>query len=273
MDYPHFSRAIGFLVVLVLAGCGQAGPEAPQPTELSSSDRIATRVAEERSVVETLTAAVPTNVASIPTEAPPPPPTAAPPAPTEVPPPPPTAASPAPTEVPPPPPTAASPAPTEVPPPPPTAAPPPPTEAPLPTEEPAAYRDVNFGGTPRPDEIPGGARYTLRIAGADGEEDGKPIVRTRFAIRLSVRIPADARRDGDGISVVEYSISGNRGTSYTRSERNASYCSFGGGEPDCQLQSLTDDWPDDEYFVNMKIKPKDESIGEINWNFTFIIRR
>lgn len=257
MDYPHFSRAIGFLVVLVLAGCGQASPEAPQPTELSSSDRIATRVAEERSVAETLTAAVPNSVASIPTEAPPAP----------------TAAPPAPTGAPPPPPTAAPPPPTEVPPPPPTAAPAPPTEAPLPTEEPVAYRDVNFGGTPRPDEIPGGARYTLRIAGADGEEDGKPIVRTRFAILLSVRIPADARRDGDGISVVEYSISGNRGTLYTRTERNASYCSFGGGEPDCTLQSLTDDWPDDEYFVNMKIKPKDESIGEINWNFTFIIRR
>lgn len=59
--------------------------------------------------------------------------------------------------------------------------------------------------------------------------------------------PAVGNADGDGIQKVDFWIDGPNGrTVYRRTENNAHYCAFSGGEPDCTLFDLrsNDHWPD-----------------------------
>ena len=59
--------------------------------------------------------------------------------------------------------------------------------------------------------------------------------------------PTVGTGDGDGIENVDLWIYGpDGGEVYQRTENNAHYCAFGGGEPDCNVFDLqgNDHWPE-----------------------------
>lgn len=279
------SAVLGLTAALLLASCGPqaAGVASPLPTELSSADRVATRiaerVAEERAVAATLAAekqaSEPTAIAAVPTGAPTDRPTPATVAPTE--------AQAAPVA------TAEAPQPTDTPEPPPTDTPePPPTDIPPPVDTPVppvAYKDLDFTGSPTPGStisiddkeftVGGG----IKVAGITDYRDGVPVARDKLAIRVFVRVSAEDDTDGAGIEDVTFSIDGEQGDHYERTERTAGYCSFGGGEPDCNLWSPHDDtWPDGAQFlpgshavaVTIHLKNTKKTI---NWNTEIIIEK
>jgi hypothetical protein len=268
---------LGMTAALLLAHCGLqgAGVASPPPTELSSADRIATRVAEERAVAATLAAekqaSEPTAIVALPTGAPTDRPAPATLAATEA-----QAAPVATTEVPPPPDTPAPAPPTDTP------EPAPPTDIPPP---PVAYKDLDFTGSPLPGSTINidGKEFTvgggIQIAGVADYRDGVPVVRDKLAIRVFVRVPAEDDKDGAGIEDVAFSIDGEQGDHYERTERTAGYCSFGGGEPDCNLWSPHDDtWPDGAQFlpgshaVAVTIHLKNTT-KTINWNTEIIVEK
>jgi hypothetical protein len=218
----------------------------PAPTELPSADRIATRVAEERAVAATLTAVAGARPAG--TQPALPEPTSPPPTPIG-----------------------------EAPPP----TPPPPT-LPPPAEEPVAYQGVPPEGNLLPDSevtdnnsaAVGVIRGSLQIADVKGEREGRPLVRGRLAIRIAARLerPGEPAPDGAGIAhvliVIKRYDGGNPGTEvHQREERNAAYCAFGGGEPDCNVWVFAEhgnQWPNGTplesgwYWVSAEIVLKDQ---------------
>jgi hypothetical protein len=69
----------------------------------------------------------------------------------------------------------------------------------------------------------------------DGEPnglEGRVEFSPHFLMRMNVHGP-DGSNDGDGIKRVTFTISDGNGIVYQRTENNAGYCIFGGGEPDC----------------------------------------
>lgn len=271
---------------LCLAACGGAGGPA-----LSDADRLGTSVAEAivaTSVIETRAAEIAaTQIAAQATAAPTAPaptaeaaaPTAPPPSPAPEP-----TALPEPTAVPPPPQPTVDVAATaeverqltetalafvDVPP---TALPP--TEPPPPPE--AALEYVDVGAPGENGDFEGGVLITT----VDGQRDGLPLIRRALAILIKVRLQG-AERDGDGVESVNFSIVGPNGTVHERTERQSGYCSFGGGEPVCNLWIFPDhngNWPDgtpvengQQYTVNVQINPEDPNRTGANWNADFVI--
>ena len=74
-----------------------------------------------------------------------------------------------------------------------------------------------------------------------------------LAFQVEAFDPAYGSRDGDGIEEVNLEIFGpDGGKVYGRTERNAAYCAFAGGEPDCNIFEFTVDdsrWPDTDNVV------------------------
>lgn len=221
---------IGLILIgLLLAACGSAAP-----AEKSEPDRVATRVAEDLAVAATLTANAPPAAAQA---------TAEPAVPTE--------AAPEPTETSLPPTSAAEEAATEAPlppnTPPPAAAtdtPPPPSPTPLLI----AVLPVDGGGGDVPNirnnnPVKGGRNVTLP-GFVPGEATEPMVYRDRIVFQAEVFDANTGTNDGDGIENVTFTIVDSNGDPvHERTENNAGYCVFGGGEPDCNVLWLTENSP------------------------------
>lgn len=77
------------------------------------------------------------------------------------------------------------------------------------------------------------------LPGFRPNEASDPMVfRDRMVIRVEVFDARVGLRDGDGIQNVTFRVIGDNGAGpvlYERTERQAGYCIFGGGEPDCNV--------------------------------------
>jgi hypothetical protein len=230
---------------------------------ISSTDQIATRVAQDLAVAATLTAVARAQPTAEPPQVATPEPSALP-----------TSAPPEPTALPEP--TEAPPEPTQAPPEP-TDIPIPPTAPPEPTAPPIAYTDVNFNGDPKPGEEVGGK---IQIVGTVPSDSVFPVVRSFLAIRVFARFPASAAHDGEGVDNVQIRIESDETgeTVQDQTEHTAGYCSFGGGEPDCVVWVFAEHgnkWPKGQpitngtYTVNVTITPVDQNNPTVNWNFQF----
>ncbi len=251
-----------FAGLLLLAACG-----APSGGDEPDVDRVATRVAEDLAVAATLTAAVPP-----PTETPAKKPvepgaTAIQPTstpadtavlPTEV-------ATEAPTVT-------AVPAPTDTPPPPPE-----PTEAPILIP----VLPVDGGGDESPNlrnNRPVNDGRNIAFPGFSQAQVSDPMVfRDRMVFQVEVFDAGVGSQDGDGIENVTFRITDPSGALvHERTENQAGYCVFGGGEPDCTVWVFAEHdyrWPDGEPMANgthnvqATINPEDGDNVDWIWSF------
>ena len=121
-------------------------------------------------------------------------------------------------------------------------------------------------------------------AGAFNVGSGQPTFRDRIYFRLLVKERGRAN-DGDGVDRVEIRVvfepnnSGGREV-YSRTERTPGYCSFGGGEPNCNIVGIGRNarWPDTdiaiengEYEVNFTVVRDGENDPSANWRVPFVI--
>ena len=70
--------------------------------------------------------------------------------------------------------------------------------------------------------------------------------RSELWFQVKARDPRRGKNDGAGIKSVDFIISDKTGDIYKRTENNAAYCAFGGGEPDCNTFRFADNgykWP------------------------------
>jgi hypothetical protein len=247
------------VVGLLLVACG-AQPPAEEP------DRIATRVAEEKAVAATLTADASLSQ---------PPPTSTPVPPTA------TAIPPTDTPVPP---TATSvepPADTPAPVPTDTPLPPPPTPTPTPiliAVLPIDGSDGNQNLHSSYEEIMEGR--TIVFPGYLQADVTEPMVfRDRIVFQVEVFDASVGSKDGDGIKDVKITIRDGDKVVHERTEEQAGYCVFGGGEPDCNVWVFADydyKWPGGDpiinyrtYNVDMVITPQQGEVA--NWRWSFMI--
>jgi serine/threonine protein kinase/Tol biopolymer transport system component len=120
----------------------------------------------------------------------------------------------------------------------------PPTLAPdSPTPLPATPANTDLPSTPTSTPPP---LVATIVHPASGEYD--PAATTQLVFQVQAYDPAKGNTDGAGINNVDMSIidSANK-VVYHRTEQNAAYCSFGGGEPDCTIWVFSDHnykWPD-----------------------------
>lgn len=230
--------------LLLLAGCGG--------NQISDADQVATRVAQDRAVAQTLTAeaagAAPSTTSEAPTSLPPSstalPPTA-----------PPATALPSPTQAP----STATPAPLQ-------------PLTPTPTEEQELLAVFAPGGTANGLE----GRVTV-IGGASYDKDTRIVpVSGRFGIRIEARDPDVGSSDGAGITRVIYRITdlGSGNQVYEHTENNPPYCLFNDPNDQCFGIALGQDatWPDGtpmtpgQHFVDVEIQADNSDRNE-NWNF------
>lgn len=100
--------------------------------------------------------------------------------------------------------------------------------------------------------------------------------------RVSAYDPSVGTQDGAGIDSVNISIADSSGNIvHQRLEKNAGYCPFGGGEPECDVLSFTRTgykWPNGtpiqsgSYQVNLQVNSKDTSKPQLFWSFNFEIQ-
>jgi|GEM_PF-924378 len=102
----------------------------------------------------------------------------------------------------------------------------------------------------------------------------------RFYFELYVYDPHAGNNVGDGIDRVEFEISCPNGGRYNRTEQAARYCSFSGGEPDCNVVRLraNENLPgsncrveNGNYNIDITAFPHDRNRDRGNWNFDFTI--
>lgn len=110
-----------------------------------------------------------------------------------------------------------------------------------------------FSPTPPP-PVPTPPRLLVAAIPGDKDKiDGQIIypdygsgARTELWFQVKARDPRRGNKDGAGIKSVDFSISDKTGEVYKRTENNAAYCAFGGGEPDCNIFHFADNgykWP------------------------------
>lgn len=210
------------LLALSLFGCGAARP--------SEDDQIATRVAVERAVAQTLTAEV--VGAARATEAP-------------------AGATAAPNVEP-------TPTPALISSPAPSAAPleptaPPPSLTPVPTAPPPSFTPVPTArrevlAVVVPGGFSGGVTGEVRLRGGiDDSTAATPVVRDTLAMRAVVSDPEIGPDDGAGVISVAFSVSDPQGNVvYEITEINPAYCLSGGNDPSCELIDISPSgsWPD-----------------------------
>ncbi len=161
-----------------------------------------------------------------------------------------------------------------------TATPPPAT----PTRIPAiAILPVDGGCSETPNirnsrNVKGGCNVAL--PGFESYEVSNPMVfRDRIVFQVEVFDTNVGRTDGAGIDSVSFTINDSNRTVHQRTERNAGYCVFGGGEPDCTVWRFSEHgnrWPGGAdlqkgpHSVQIVITPKS---GEpVTWFWTFEIQ-
>lgn len=99
-----------------------------------------------------------------------------------------------------------------------------------------------------------------------GPGDTAPTVSEALVFQVAAYDPNVGNSDGDGIKNVDLWIDGPDGNKvYHRTENNAHYCAFQGGEPDCNVFNLHDNdhWPDGPeiqngtYTLHWRVNAKD----------------
>ena len=165
----------------------------------------------------------------------------------------------------------------------------PPTPTPLPTDTPTPPPPTI---PPPPDRVtlpPDGGKGASGLEGqiviplrVDITSDRVAVFRDKLAFRVEVYDPQAGSRDGAGIREVTITIrdNDNNDVVHERTERNAGYCVFGGGEPDCNVWVLAEHnykWPDGQnmvsgkYNVTFNIVREDGSDAE--WIWSFLLQR
>jgi len=84
-----------------------------------------------------------------------------------------------------------------------------------------------------------------------GPGDTVPMVDQALVFQVAASLTGYGNRDGDGISHVDLKVfpAGGGSPVYERTEQNAAYCAFGGGEPDCNIWNFAENgnvWPSGE---------------------------
>jgi hypothetical protein len=231
------------LLGMLTASCG-APAATPEP------DRIATRVAEELAVSQTLTAVArtanaPTLMAAVSTQSPRLPASPNPPA------------------------TVAS-----------QTKPPAGTLVPVKTQLPAPLEDPTTGGFGDPKGLTG----KILLPGYLGAQIvDSPVFSESIVFRLFVFDTSKGNHDGDGITSVDISITDPNGKGVSsRTEGIAGYCAFGGGEPNCNVWHFAEhnnQWPDgtsvcagEGYQAGMTVHTADKQKEGAFWGFNFSIQ-
>jgi hypothetical protein len=144
--------------------------------------------------------------------------------------------------------------------------------------------------------VDGGGGDVPRIRNSNPEKNGRnvtlpgyttdqattPMVfRDQIVFQAEVFDEEAGTNDGDGIENVTFAIFDNYGNLvHERTENNAGYCAFGGGEPDCEVWSFADNnyqWPDGApvvpglHNVEIDINPEDEELANVTWLWSFEI--
>jgi hypothetical protein len=110
----------------------------------------------------------------------------------------------------------------------------------------------------------------------------EPIFNQQIVFRLFVYDPHFGNSDGAGINSVDMQISDPDGhVVQSRTEQNAAYCVFSGGEPDCVIWKFAEhnnQWPDGTPVCNgpgyqavMTVDAKDDNNDGALWQFNFAI--
>jgi hypothetical protein len=110
----------------------------------------------------------------------------------------------------------------------------------------------------------------------------EPVFDQQIVFRLFVYDPNFGNTDGAGINSVNMQINNPDGqTVQSRTEQNAAYCVFSGGEPDCVIWKFADhnnQWPDGTavcagpgYQAVMTVDAKDDNNDGALWQFNFAI--
>ena len=179
----------------------------------------------------------------------------------------------------------------------PTAAPPAdtpeptPTDAPelptaTPTEEKLAIAESDVDGNDGNDYLRGSStsnqgRVILLPGFAQSEVTDPMVFRDRVAFRVEVFDTRAGLFDGAGIQEVSFRIEPDDGSGqviYEKREENASYCVFGGGEPDCVVLVFAESnnhWPDPHggqilngpYLARIDIVPLNGEPTQWRWRF------
>jgi hypothetical protein len=118
----------------------------------------------------------------------------------------------------------------------------------------------------------------VTLPGFAPNEVSEPMVyRERMVFQAEVHDRNVGTQDGDGIDNVRFTITDDRGEPvHFRQENNASYCVFGGGEPDCNMLNFAESdyrWPDGDtlypvlYSVSIDIQPYGGNPVTWFWSF------
>jgi len=121
-------------------------------------------------------------------------------------------------------------------------------------------------------QIPGFTRDELR------GPDSDVTFRDRLVFNVKVFVPDEGNYDGAGIDHVTIKIFDPDGEKvHERTENNAAYCVFGGGEPDCNVFYLRDhhNWPEEgqrsiqngEHRAEIDITYDHDQTETWNWRF------
>jgi hypothetical protein len=164
------------------------------------------------------------------------------------------------------------------------------TPVPAPTEEKLAIAESDVDGNDGNDFLRGSSdsnqgRVVL-LPGFAASEVSRPMVfRDRMVFRVEVFDTRAGLVDGAGIQDVTFQIvadDGNGEVVYERQEKNAGYCVFGGGEPNCNVLIFSESgnrWPDPfggeilngQYLAIIDIVPLDGEPAQWRWRFNIEI--
>ena len=125
----------------------------------------------------------------------------------------------------------------------------------------------------------------ILLPGFDQSEvTSPPVFRDRLVFRVEVFDTRAGVYDGAGIQQVDFHIEPDDGSGqivYERTERNAGYCAFGGGEPECNVLALESGsrWPDPfggeivngYYLARIDIIPENGEPTQWRWRFEIAI--
>jgi hypothetical protein len=158
---------------------------------------------------------------------------------------------------------------------------PPPTATP--TQEKLVIGESDVDGDDGNDFLRGSSERNegrvILLPGFEQSEVGDTVVfRDRIVFRVEVFDTRAGTHDGAGIQEVRFQIVSDEGeVVHERTERVAGYCVFGGGEPGCNVLSLSQQpsyWPESGleirsggYQANIDIIPEDGDQTQWRWSF------
>lgn len=148
---------------------------------------------------------------------------------------------------------------------------------------PVAVLPVDGGGDGSPirngRNVKGGRNVLL--PGFESSEISTPMVfRDRIVFQVEVFDSNVGQTDGAGIDTVSFEIADSQGLVHERTERNAGYCVFGGGEPTCEVWRFSqhnNQWPNGSALNyglhNLRVIIRPKSGAPVEWYWTFQMER